>query len=235
MSIAERIRWSPSHRGTPAPGAGGNEIRSIRFRRRCSLSRRGALYQFCRAAGPTPARCRLNGAGMGPSNRRGFVMLSSLSVVSAIAAYVDFARIGDERWIEVTSSSDKFVVAVCHGPGVFRHTKAQNGTPLVKGKSVTGFSNSEEAAVGLTQCRAVPGRRYVERERRRLFEGGEVAAAHRDRWEPHHRPEPCVVRTGRNGAAASVGIAAAHAHAGRTRDRTDTATDSLTKARSRAP
>jgi putative intracellular protease/amidase len=52
--------------------------------------------------------------------------------------------------IEVMSSSDKLVAAVCHGPGVFRHTKAQDGTPLVKGKSVTGFSNSEEAAVGLT-------------------------------------------------------------------------------------
>src|ERR1700719_1538749 len=52
--------------------------------------------------------------------------------------------------LEVMSSSDKLVAAVCHGPGVFRHTKAQDGTPLVKGKSVTGFSNSEEAAVGLT-------------------------------------------------------------------------------------
>ena len=43
--------------------------------------------------------------------------------------------------IETMSSSDRFVAAVCHGPGVFRHTKAQDGTPLVKGKSVTGFSN----------------------------------------------------------------------------------------------
>ena len=34
---------------------------------------------------------------------------------------------------------------------VFRHTKSPHGTPLVKDKSVTGFSNSEEAAVGLTQ------------------------------------------------------------------------------------
>jgi hypothetical protein len=34
-----------------------------------------------------------------PSNRRGFVMLSSLAVVSGIAAYVDFARTADERWI----------------------------------------------------------------------------------------------------------------------------------------
>src|SRR4051794_39511646 len=52
--------------------------------------------------------------------------------------------------IETMSSSGRFVAGVCHGPGVFHHTKAQDGSPLVRGKSVTGFSNSEEAAVGLT-------------------------------------------------------------------------------------
>ncbi|MTJ79519.1 MAG: type 1 glutamine amidotransferase domain-containing protein [Telmatospirillum sp.] len=42
------------------------------------------------------------------------------------------------------------VGAVCHAPGVFRHAKAADGQPLVRGRSVTGFSNSEEDAVGLT-------------------------------------------------------------------------------------
>ncbi|OZC01187.1 type 1 glutamine amidotransferase domain-containing protein [Rubricoccus marinus] len=42
------------------------------------------------------------------------------------------------------------VAAVCHAPAVLRHTKAADGSPLVKGKTVTGFTNSEEAAVGLT-------------------------------------------------------------------------------------
>lgn len=40
---------------------------------------------------------------------------------------------------------------VCHAPGVLRHTKRKNGDPLVKGKRVTGFSNTEEEAVQLTQ------------------------------------------------------------------------------------
>ncbi|MCJ7685010.1 MAG: type 1 glutamine amidotransferase domain-containing protein [Deltaproteobacteria bacterium] len=40
---------------------------------------------------------------------------------------------------------------VCHSPGVLRHTKGENGEPLVKGKRVTGFSNTEEEAVQLTQ------------------------------------------------------------------------------------
>ncbi len=44
----------------------------------------------------------------------------------------------------------KPVGAVCHAPGVLRHVKAADGTPLVRGKRVTGFSNSEEAAVELT-------------------------------------------------------------------------------------
>ncbi|WP_225645497.1 type 1 glutamine amidotransferase domain-containing protein [Bradyrhizobium australafricanum] len=36
---------------------------------------------------------------------------------------------------------------VCHGPGALRSTRASNGLPLVAGKSVTGFSNLEEAAI----------------------------------------------------------------------------------------
>lgn len=44
----------------------------------------------------------------------------------------------------------KPVGAVCHAPGVLRHVKAEDGAPLVRGKRVTGFSNSEEAAVELT-------------------------------------------------------------------------------------
>lgn len=42
------------------------------------------------------------------------------------------------------------VAAVCHAPAVFRRTKKADGTPLVAGKTVTGFTNSEEDAVGLT-------------------------------------------------------------------------------------
>lgn len=52
--------------------------------------------------------------------------------------------------IERTYAAGKPVGAVCHAPGVFRHTHGKDGQLLVKGKSVTGFTNSEEAAVGLT-------------------------------------------------------------------------------------
>ncbi|MFC1778510.1 type 1 glutamine amidotransferase domain-containing protein, partial [Pseudomonadota bacterium] len=52
--------------------------------------------------------------------------------------------------IEAMSSANKTVAAVCHAPAVFRHTKGPDGSALVEGKSVTGFSNSEEEAVQLT-------------------------------------------------------------------------------------
>ena len=52
--------------------------------------------------------------------------------------------------IERFFAAGKPVGAVCHGPGVFRHAKAPDGAPLVRGKAVTGFTNTEEDAVGLT-------------------------------------------------------------------------------------
>jgi putative intracellular protease/amidase len=52
--------------------------------------------------------------------------------------------------IETTYAAGRPVVTVCHAPGVLRHTRAPDGAPLVRGKSITGFSNSEEEAVGLT-------------------------------------------------------------------------------------
>ena len=52
--------------------------------------------------------------------------------------------------IESFYSNDKPVAAVCHAPAVFKNTKNADGTPLVKGKKVTGFTNSEEEAVQLT-------------------------------------------------------------------------------------
>lgn len=39
---------------------------------------------------------------------------------------------------------------MCHAPGVLRHVTNEDGTPLVQGRSVTGFANTEEEAMGLT-------------------------------------------------------------------------------------
>ncbi|KPH01717.1 dimethylallyltransferase [Pseudomonas sp. RIT-PI-q] len=53
--------------------------------------------------------------------------------------------------IEALYKAGKPVAAVCHAPGVLRHVKAADGQPLVKGKRVTGFTNTEEEAVQLTK------------------------------------------------------------------------------------
>jgi len=45
----------------------------------------------------------------------------------------------------------KPVAAVCHGPAGLTGALTEEGEPVVKGKKVAGFTNSEEAAVGLTK------------------------------------------------------------------------------------
>lgn len=47
-------------------------------------------------------------------------------------------------------AAGKPAALVCHAPGVLLHVKKPDGTPLVEGKQVTGFTNTEEEAVGLT-------------------------------------------------------------------------------------
>lgn len=63
----------------------------------------------------------------------------------------DLAEDADsKRLIEAFASADRPVGAVCHAPAVFRHTMGKDGKPLVSGRRVTGFTNTEEKAVGLT-------------------------------------------------------------------------------------
>jgi putative intracellular protease/amidase len=53
--------------------------------------------------------------------------------------------------IESFVASGKPVALVCHAPGALRHVKTPDGRPLVRGKKVTGFTDTEEEAVGLTK------------------------------------------------------------------------------------
>ncbi|WP_432474488.1 type 1 glutamine amidotransferase domain-containing protein [Amphritea sp. HPY] len=52
--------------------------------------------------------------------------------------------------IEDFVNNNKPVGAVCHATAALLKAKTDNGEPLVKGKAITGFSNSEEDAVQLT-------------------------------------------------------------------------------------
>jgi putative intracellular protease/amidase len=53
--------------------------------------------------------------------------------------------------IEGFYNTQKPIAFVCHAPAALLRTKAENGQPLVKGKKLTCFSDTEEEAVGLTQ------------------------------------------------------------------------------------
>lgn len=63
----------------------------------------------------------------------------------------DLAEDGSSKaLIEAFAATDRPIGAVCHAPAVFKHPKGADGKPLVSGKTVTGFTNTEEEGVGLT-------------------------------------------------------------------------------------
>ena len=63
----------------------------------------------------------------------------------------DLAEDSDSKaLIERTLADNKPVALVCHAPAVLKNVTAPDGSPLVKGRKVTGFTNEEEEAVGLT-------------------------------------------------------------------------------------
>ena len=53
--------------------------------------------------------------------------------------------------IEDMLAAEKPVALVCHAPGILTNVKAPNGEPIAKGRSVTGFTDSEEAAMQLVE------------------------------------------------------------------------------------
>ncbi|MFG5778174.1 type 1 glutamine amidotransferase domain-containing protein [Comamonas sp. J-3] len=91
--------------------------------------------------------------------------------------------------IEQAIQAGKPVAAVCHAPGVLRHTKGADGKPLVFGKTVTGFSNSEEEAVGLTKV--VP---FLVEDMLKAHGGSYAKAAD---WQSHVQVDGLLV-TGQN-------------------------------------
>lgn len=97
--------------------------------------------------------------------------------------------------IESMYASGKPVAAVCHAPAVLRHARAQDGSPLVKGKSVTGFSNSEEAAVQLSGV--VPF--LLEEELK--AQGASYSKA--DDWQPNVITDDTLI-TGQNPASSDL-------------------------------
>jgi putative intracellular protease/amidase len=94
--------------------------------------------------------------------------------------------------IEAMLAAGKPVASVCHAPGVLRHVKSADGKPAVQGKTVTGFTNSEEEAVGLTQI--VP---FLVEDMLKSHGGNYVKLAD---WQPHVVVDGLLI-TGQNPAS----------------------------------
>lgn len=97
--------------------------------------------------------------------------------------------------IETTLAAGKPVAAVCHAPGVLRRTKNPDGTPLVSGRRVTGFTNTEEAAVQLTDI--VP---FLVEDMLKA-NGGEYSKA--EDWHPYVVEDGLLI-TGQNPASSEL-------------------------------
>ena len=94
--------------------------------------------------------------------------------------------------IEQLLAAGKPVAAVCHAPAVLRHPKTPDGQSVVRGKNVTGFTNTEEAAAGLTDV--VPF--LVEDMLKK--NGGQYSKA--GDWQPHVLTDGLLI-TGQNPAS----------------------------------
>lgn len=99
------------------------------------------------------------------------------------------------RLIENTLRSGKPVALVCHAPGVLRHVRNEDGTPLVQGRNVTGFTNTEEEGVELVDI--VPF--LVEDELKKL--GGDYSKI--GDWESYVVEDGLLI-TGQNPGSSSA-------------------------------
>ena len=99
-----------------------------------------------------------------------------------------------EELIASFYENGKPVAFVCHAPGVLKNVKV-NGEYLVNGKKVTGFTNAEEEAVGLTDI--VPFLLEDELQKN----GAEFSKA--DNWQPYAVEDGLLI-TGQNPASSKL-------------------------------
>ena len=97
--------------------------------------------------------------------------------------------------IEDFHKNNKPVAAVCHAPAIFKHPKNTDGTPLVKGKKVTGFTNGEEDAVQLTSV--VP---FLVED---MLKSNGGIYSKKDDWNPHAVEDGLLI-TGQNPASSEL-------------------------------
>jgi putative intracellular protease/amidase len=112
----------------------------------------------------------------------------------------DLVNDGDSiRLIETMYAAGKPVALVCHAPGVLRDVKGPDGSPLVKGKQVAGFANSEEEAVQLTKVVPFLVEDMLKQEGGKYSKGPD--------WQPYVVEDGNLI-TGQNPASSDAGARA---------------------------
>ena len=104
-----------------------------------------------------------------------------------------------QRILPQAYTHKKIIAAVCHGPAALVGLKNENGEPMIQNKKLTGFTNEEEDATGLTATMPF----LLEDELR--YAGAEFAKA--DNWQANIVVDGTLV-TGQNPASAK-GVAEA--------------------------
>ena len=99
------------------------------------------------------------------------------------------------KLIETFNEQEKPIAFVCHAPAALKGVKGKDGKALVNGKKVTGFTNSEEAAVQLTEV--VP---FLVEDM--LQENGGIYSKKED-WNPYAVEDGLLI-TGQNPASSTL-------------------------------
>jgi putative intracellular protease/amidase len=97
--------------------------------------------------------------------------------------------------IEYFYDAGKPTALVCHAPAALKNVKDTNGSLLIKGKNITGFTNSEEAA-GHTEDMVPFSVENMLKERGAIYQSGEI-------WKGFLLIEKNLI-TGQNPASADL-------------------------------
>jgi putative intracellular protease/amidase len=100
------------------------------------------------------------------------------------------------RMIEDTVAAEKPVAMVCHAPGILRDARGATGKPLVEGRTVTGFLNSEDDELDLS-------RHLLFSLEDELIAKGANFSRSASNWEPNVVEDGALI-TGQNPASAPL-------------------------------
>lgn len=103
------------------------------------------------------------------------------------------------RLIERTLRAGRPVALVCHAPGVLRIVTDEDGAPLVQGKDVTGFANSEEETMELTEVVPFLVEDVLKQQGGTYSKGGDFES---------HVVQDGLLITGQNPSSSAAGAAA---------------------------